>query len=118
MLRRLPLFALLGAVVVGCKPRTSEYTFPEDYANAFCAKAEVCLFPELPNDRESCVEEMLPAIEYLEDECGDFDLSTAKNCLAEVRRMSCDDALPYEDVYQDPAACDQVYSCYGSAGSF
>jgi len=112
--RRLSVVLLIATAVAGCKPRTSEFTFPEDYANAFCAKAEVCLFPELPNDRESCVEVMLPAIELLESECGNFDLSTARSCLSDVRRMSCDDAIQYEDIYQDPTTCDGVYNCYGT----
>jgi len=112
LVRRLPFIALLSAVIVGCKPKTSEYTFPEDYANAFCSKAEVCLLPGLPSDRESCVEVMLPAIEALESDCGNFDLSSARSCLSDVRRMSCDDAASYEDVYQNPSTCDQVYNCY------
>jgi hypothetical protein len=111
---RRSLVAIALLTVMACKPKTSQYTFPDDYANAFCAKAEVCLLPELPNTREECVAVMLPAIEYLEDECGNFDLSTARNCLAEVRQMSCNDALLYQDPYQNPAACDSVYSCYRS----
>jgi len=115
LLRCLAATALIAASATACKPKTSQYTFPEDYANAFCAKAEVCLLPALPNTRDECVAVMLPAIESLEKECGNFDLPNARSCLSAVRRMGCNDALLYQDPYQDPSACDAVYSCYGAS---
>ena len=114
-LRFLAIGAALASAAGACKPRTSEYTFPEDYTAAFCAKAQTCLWPGLPNDPDECADVMLPAIEALADECPSFSLSQARNCLADVRRMSCDEAARYQDVYQDPTVCDAVYNCYASS---
>ena len=111
------VIGITAAMAVSCKPKTSSYTFPQDYTSAFCQKAETCLWAELPNDYDECYDLMLPAVEARRDDCPDFSIGNARDCLEAIRRMSCDDGSLYQDVYQDPIACDNVYNCYSSLGS-
>ena len=97
----------------GCKPNTSEYTFKQDYAEAFCDKSDVCQWSELPKDRQECIDLLVSALEEDSAYCTDFSTSNAKSCLSEIRRMTCDQGAKYQDTNQYPGSCAAVYDCYG-----
>ncbi len=101
----------LGA---GCPPRTSEYGFPGDYAAAMCEKSEICQWAELPVDYDECTDLLEAAVDAERDICSDFSLAAARDCLSEIRRMSCDQGSAYQEPGRYPGSCAAVYDCYGT----
>lgn len=104
--RRLALLLL-----VACKPNTTEGTFIADYAYAVCDKAAICQWAELPNDTDTCVELVTAGMEDFAAYCEDFQISLARDCLSELRRMTCDEGAEYQDPDRFPGSCAGVYQC-------
>ena len=97
--------------LVACKPNTTEGTSIADYAYAICDKAAICQWAELPVDQEECVEYVTGGMEEFEAYCGNFQITTARNCLSEIRRMTCDQGSEYQDDDRHPGSCAAVYQC-------
>jgi len=103
-----------AALVVSCGPRTSSITFIDDYANAYCDRATVCLWPDIGDDFDACYDAVSESMEDIEAQCSDFNSSLASDCLAEIRGMTCDQGLNYLDPDVHPFSCRSVYDCYGT----
>jgi hypothetical protein len=103
----------MGAVLllVACKPKTTEGTFIADYAYGVCNKASICQWSELPADIDECVEIVTAGMEEFEAYCDDFQIGFARDCLSELRRMTCDQGAEYQDPDRHPGSCALVYEC-------
>jgi len=110
----LTVAALAVLVPASCGPRTSDLTFVDDYASAYCDKASICMWPELSDDFDACVDSVGGAMDDFRTECGNFDNNLASECLREIRNMSCDDGLDYVDPELHPGSCRSVFNCYGT----
>ena len=104
----------IASALVACRPQTSETTFPRDYAAALCDKADVCQLADLPQDYTECVDVIEQAVIDDTYGCSNFSVVSARKCLSELRKMSCDDASPYQEQGRYPGSCAAVYSCYGT----
>lgn len=107
----MPMRRLAILLLVACKPSTTEGTFIADYAYAVCDRAAICQWPELPADTDACVEAVSFGMEEFEAYCGNFQISLARDCLSEIRRMTCDEGMEYQDPDRHPGSCAGVYAC-------
>lgn len=110
MLRILPVFGAL--LVAGCGYPEDKFT--EDFQQAFCQKYIDCEYGALVG--WETVDDCLAAMDSGSDTGGedtcDYDSKAAKECVADVEAMSCDDM-----VSGLPSSCSSVCGSSDDSGT-
>lgn len=101
---------MLPILLTGCNVVIDEATFFDEYPEQMCQRGITCLWPDMPPDVETCVEERQAILEDRANRCGEFDKDAAASCLRTVRDLSCDDT-EYRFPDADPGDCAYVYPC-------
>lgn len=97
-----------AAGLSACGSLVDEDVFLEDYPQDMCQHAITCLWPDTPQDVETCAEERRAWFDQYQD-C-EFDAKSAGDCLTEIRSLSCD-SIEYRFPETNPGSCAYVYVC-------
>jgi hypothetical protein len=101
----------------GCGVVVDEDTFQDRFPEEMCSRAISCLWDDVPQDLETCVEQRDAVLDSLALQCDLYDGGAAGECLRDLRALSCE-STEYRLPDALPGQCAFVYVCPDTTPTF